>query len=323
MTAANASTRNLARALAVATVLVLGAAACSSSSSASGTTTTAEKATTAAKPAKYYVSLGDSYAAGYQPTGVNVGHTTKDGYAYQVPGLLAKEGVNLKLVNFACGGATTTSIISTVGCPPQALGPDGVKYPDTTQEAAAVDFITKHKGDIGLITVSISGNDVTKCAKASNAIACVGDALNGINTNVSKLLTDVRQAAGPDVPIIGITYPDVILGGYVSGNPAAKDLADLSVTAFKSLINPALSKLYEGVGGKFVDITEATGAYTPLTETTELAPYGTIPVAVAKVCELTYYCELRDIHPKTAGYKIIADLVAGTLPKLATSHKKH
>ena len=115
------------------------------------------------------------------------------------------------------------------------------------------------------------------------------------------------------MPIRGITYPDVILGEYLSGT-SGQQLASLSVTAFKSLINPALSTAYQSVNGQLVDVTAATGAYTPLSETTTLAPYGTIPVAVAKVCSLTYYCQYKDIHPHTDGYKIIADLLLDSLP---------
>jgi len=40
-----------------------------------------------------------------------------------------------------------------------------------------------------------------------------------------------------------------------------------------------------------------------------------VPQAVAEVCDLTYYCEFGDIHARTSGYKIIAHLVVGTLPK--------
>jgi hypothetical protein len=36
---------------------------------------------------------------------------------------------------------------------------------------------------------------------------------------------------------------------------------------------------------------------------------------VAKVCELTYYCQYGDIHSRTSGYGEIAKLIAGTLPK--------
>jgi len=42
-------------------------------------------------------------------------------------------------------------------------------------------------------------------------------------------------------------------------------------------------------------------------------PYGTIPVAVADLCNLTYYCQLRDVHPTKAGYAVIARLIVATL----------
>ena len=47
----------------------------------------------------------------------------------------------------------------------------------------------------------------------------------------------------------------------------------------------------------------------PFTQTTTLAPYGTIPVAVAKTCQLTWYCQFQNIHPRTVGYTVIADLI--------------
>ena len=107
----------------------------------------------------YYVSVGDSYAVGYQP-----GHGATKGYAGYVAGK-----THLKLVNFGCGGATTTSILQTVGCPdvlPHTAG--GTTYPTTTQIAAADAFIAANKGHIGLITSSIGGNDVTACATQAN-----------------------------------------------------------------------------------------------------------------------------------------------------------
>jgi len=38
-------------------------------------------------------------------------------------------------------------------------------------------------------------------------------------------------------------------------------------------------------------------------------------VPVANVCRLTYYCVYRDIHARTGGYKVIAELIAKTLPR--------
>jgi lysophospholipase L1-like esterase len=288
-------------------VSLAGCASSSPSSSKSGKTGTAPGGS-----AQLYVSLGDSYAAGYQPTGPHSGQTDTNGFAYQVPGFAKAKGYDLKLVNFGCGGATTTSILRSLGC--QQLGPGATPYPDQTQAQAAEQFLRDHRGDVGLVTVSIGGNDVVPCASQAQAIPCVVNAVKTIGPNLDTLLAGLRSAAGPDVPIIGTTYPDVILGLYLSTGASARNLAMLSVTAFKSLINPALQKAYKAVGGSFVDVTAATGAYGSMKELTDLAPYGNIPAPVADVCELTYFCEYHDIHPRTPGYKIIAELVVSALP---------
>jgi lysophospholipase L1-like esterase len=258
----------------------------------------------ATKSSTYYVSLGDSYAVGFQP---DKGSTA----GYTVP---VAKGTHLTLVNFGCGGATTSSILNNVGCPdvlPHTTG--GQAYPTTTQIAAAEAFIAAHKGHIGLITVSIGGNDVTSCVSAANPISCVGTAVQDITTNVTTLAGDLRTAAGPKVPIIGSTYPDVILGSYVyptnPGPPAAITLAKESVVAFKSLINPALSQAYGTAKGSLVDVTAATGAYGSLTKTVKNKKYGTIPVPVNKVCHLTWFCAKGDIHSRNPGYNLIGKLI--------------
>jgi lysophospholipase L1-like esterase len=258
----------------------------------------------AKRPPTYYVSLGDSYSVGYQP-----GKGATPGYATYV----AKH-TGLTLANFGCAGATTTSLLATVGCPavlPHTAG--GMTYPTTTQIAAATAFIAAHKGHVGLITVSIGGNDVVPCAKAANPITCVGTAVSTIKTNVTSIASQLRAAAGPKVPIIGSTYPDVVLGTYVyptnPGSTAAINLANLSVVAFKSLINPALSQSYATSLGAFVDVTKATGAYTSLKRTAHTKAYGTIPVPVASVCALTWFCAKGDIHPMNQGYTLIGKLI--------------
>ena len=156
---------------------------------------------------------------------------------------------------------------------------------------------------------------MTSCAAQPDPIACIGPAMDRVKANGKELVKGLRKAAGKKMRIVGITYPDVILGGWVSGVQADQDLAKLSVVAFQTLLNPALKEMYESVGGRFVDVTKATGAYTPLEQTTTLAPYGVLPVAVAEVCKLTWYCEYKDIHANTKGYGVIAELIAKTLPR--------
>jgi lysophospholipase L1-like esterase len=268
----------------------------------------------ATRATSYYVSLGDSYSVGSQPNrGATPGYTA----------VVAKT-THLKLVNFGCGGATTTSLVSSVGCPdvlPHTAG--GVTYPTTTQEAAALSFLAAHRGHIGLMTVSIGGNDVTACASQPNPISCVSTAVSGITTNVTSLAAALRSAAGPGVPLIGLTYPDVILGTYVYPTHPAKastvSLAKLSVVAFKSLINPALVKAYAAGGGTLADVTKATGAYVPLTRTVRFRPYGIIPAAVASVCTFSWFCAKGNIHATTKGYTLIGKLVAA---RFATVHRR-
>ncbi len=261
-----------------------------------------------------YVSIGDSYAAGFQPTGRGQGHTTRNGFAYQAVPLAAKKGYHLRLVNFGCAGATTASVLHSPGCVTHYLGPGAPDY-HQTQADAAVAFVKAHRGQIALITVSIGGNDVTHCQTAANVVSCVTAALAVIRRNLGTLVTRLRSAAGPTTTIVGTTYPDVFLGRGLSPDSADQRIANLSILGFRGLINPALQSVYATVHGKFADVTAATGAYIPLHRTTKLAPYGTVPVAVADVCRLTYFCQYEDIHPRTAGYAIIARLVVGLLPQ--------
>jgi len=268
-----------------------------------------------ATPLRYYVSIGDSYSVGYQPSptpGATAGYTA---YVAQ------KE--NLKLESFGCSGATTASILHTNGCT-APYGPgaatDSVPYASMSQAVAAEAFIRAHKGSIGLVTVSIGGNDITSCVTAANPVSCVITALGTIKANVTVLARGLRSAAGAGVPIIGLTYPDVFLGLWVyPPGKTDRDLATLSVTAFQSLFNPALKTAYTGAGGTFLDITAATGAYTALTNLTTFAPYGTIPKAVAEVCMLTWYCSQGHIHANTAGYTFIGQQIATEYAKVSHS----
>ncbi len=263
---------------------------------------------------KYYVSLGDSYATGFQPSVVRQSAGTRNGFAYQVPGLAKARGYRFKLVNFGCGGETTVSLLErTTRC--GGPGPGGRDYTGSTQIAAAERFLRAKRGKVGLVSVSIGGNDVTRCAREADPFACVGRAVGQLEENVTEIAQRLRKAAGQQVRIVGTTYPDVILGQWV-GPDANQDLARASVVAFQNLINPTLKKAYASARAKFVDVTAASGAYGSLEETTtRLTAYGEIPLPVAKVCEYTYYCEYRDIHARTSGYRLIAKLIVKTLPR--------
>ena len=262
-----------------------------------------------------YVALGDSYSAGYQKTGPDTGRFTRNGFPFQIPSFARKRGYGkVQLVNFGCGGETTTSLLQRrkrCGGPP----PGGVRYAGRTQMAASEAFLRRNRRRVAFVTVLIGGNDVTACATAPDPVACVSEATATIRRNVKTIARRVRRAVGPKVPIVGGTYPDVILGLWVTGRQEDRDLASLSTVAFKSIINPALKEAYDTVDARFADVTEATGAYGPLDQMTTLAPYGEIPVPVATICEISYYCQYQDIHLRTVGYRRVAELFVRELPR--------
>lgn len=274
---------------------------------------------TTSPASRYYVSIGDSYAVGFQPSptrGPTAGYT-----AY-----VARE-THLRLANFGCGGATTSSLFTVVGCA-HPYGPtartDAIAYPHETQAAAATAFIRAHRGHIGLITVSIGGNDVTHCASVAKPTTCVLGVVPEIEKNVTTLVGKLRKAAGKNVPILGLTYPDVLLGLWVyPPGHANRSLAALSVTAFRALLNPALAKAYSSAGGHLVDVTKTAGSYVALSKTTTLAPYGTVPVAVADTCRLTWFCTQGNIHAKTAGYLLIGKAIVARYDRLVPRAPEH
>jgi len=246
----------------------------------------AQAAPAAAKTAApYYLSLGDSYSVGYQPgKGATVGYT----------GYVATR-VKMQLQNFGCAGATTNSILNSIGCaPPSGLAAafHPVAYPTTTQEQSALAFIAAHPGRVSLITVSIGGNDVTACAATADPVPCVSGVEATLKTNVSSLVGSLRSAlvtnGDTSARIIGLTYPDVLLGDYVYPvGKANASLANLSVTAFDALINPTLMAAYTSVpGGSFVNVTQApyklatagddTGGGPAKSAQVALKPYGKI-----------------------------------------------
>lgn len=260
------------------------------------------------------MSIGDSYAAGYQPTSENAGVTTRNGFAYQLVPLVAARGYHLTLVNFGCSGATTASALHSTGCAAHNLGPGATSYDPKAQVAAAEDFITAHRGQVALITVVLGGNDLLHCGTAASPVTCVTSALTSVTTNLTAVLSGLRSAAGPNVKIVGLTYPDVLLAGLLTTDTQYQQLASLSPKVFQDAVNPALKSTYANAGAAFIDVTQATGGYGSLSATTTVAPYGKIPVPVAQMCTLTYACEYHDIHPRTSGYAVIAKLVAEQLP---------
>jgi len=270
----------------------------------------------AASPS-YYLSLGDSWAMGYEPSG---------GLGAASPGFTAPvaDALHLQLANFGCSGATTTTMIGLVGCTAPfgvPAGSDRVAYPSTSQEVGALDFIEANPGKVSLITISIGINDFTSCEATAHPAPCIDTAAATIGTNVAIVVDNLHTAlaASGDATarIIGLSYVDTALGAYVNpGGVKGRRLASLSSTAYRVSINPTLRAVYDATpGGSFVDETSApfetaaSGGETPYSTTVDLKPFGSIPAAVAETCVLTFYCSKANNHPTDRGYHFIAKLI--------------
>lgn len=259
-----------------------------------------------------YLSLGDSYAMGYQPVPPDAPEVYRHGFAYRLPALVRADGYRLRLVNLGCGGATVAGMTYTKGCLPEARSPGGPVY-TSSQLDYAVHYLRRHPGAVKVITMVVGLNDLGPCWNDPDLSPCVARASARIRPGLDRALARLRAAAGPDTVVVGLTYPNVFLGGWTRGG-LSRTVARRSVAALAEVFNPMLKGAYEEVDGIFVDVTSGTGSGEPLDETTTLAPYGRIPVAVAQVCTLTWACTENDVHPRPAGQQRIAELVADALP---------
>ncbi len=254
-----------------------------------------------APPLRYYVALGDSWTVGTDVTGPGAGPTS---FAFPI---LAAKKMKMQLANFGCSGATTDQVLNG-GCLPQYQAVNGPGYGGLTQLGAAVAFINSHVGQIGVISVQIGGNDLDVCATAADPVSCVTTVSATVQANVTEIVGQLRSAAGAAVPILGVTYMDPLLSYWVYP-PINQLLAQLSVVAFSTYLNPALEAAYATANAHFVDVTSETGIYTSFTEKVHLSPFGSIPYPVAQVCKLTWGCTTGDGHPNLKGQKTLEKLV--------------
>ncbi len=213
-------------------------------------------------------------ATSRRPNGGTGGNSTA-GYAYQLAGKATVHGKKLTLVNFACAGATTVSILKQVGCAADRLGPGAANYPTQTQIAAATAFIAKHKADVGLITVSISGNDITSCAMATDHR---GRVLR--HEARSRRSSPTCTRAGPAACRRWTGRDD--RRDHLSGrDPRAVRVEGGERQAARVAVGDRVQdadqsrhsrRKYDAVGATFVDITAATDGYVPFTQTTTARP---------------------------------------------------
>jgi lysophospholipase L1-like esterase len=155
----------------------------------------------------------------------------------------------------------------------------------------------------------MGGNDILPCARETDpdrARACAEEQMPKVRQNLDALLARVRATVGPSVPIVGVSYMNVLLADQLSSDPQIQARAANATNVFQNYLNPVLAQTYQQYGARFVDTTALAGGYLPDTEKTSLPGHGTVPASVGRICALTYYCTYEDIHPNRDGHALIA-----------------
>jgi lysophospholipase L1-like esterase len=246
-------------------------------------------------PTIYYLSLGDSLAASFQPNG-DFSH----GYAEQLYASLVAGEPKLRLVKLGCGGESSVSmrfgsqdptVVLSCGTPRYYKH---VLYPKGTQLAEALSFLEAHKGNVALVTIDIGANDLQRLDSQGNLVICLLEPAGcateqaRLAANLDVILANLRAAAGPAVPIVGMTYYDVFAPLWFT-DPATALFVGGRVDDFNAVLDSA----YAAAG---VSVADVAGIFEN----------GVYPDSALNVCAWTWFCSLSDLHPNTTGYGEIA-----------------
>jgi lysophospholipase L1-like esterase len=244
----------------------------------------------------YYLALGDSLAAGYQP---GQGDDKAGGYTGLVLDAIQASTPKTRLVNLACSGETTTTMVSGGVC----------AYDEGSQLDQALQFLHAHGKFTRVITVQIGANDVQRCVDRATLVidlACIQAGMADVATELPMILGKLHAEA-PNAQVIVLNYYNPFLAAWVSGNTAlALQSAQLQAT-----LNSIIGQAAAASGATLADVA---AAFRSTDWTLVDAPgLGTVPRNVAYICTYTWMCVRGDIHANDAGYALIAQTVVARL----------
>jgi lysophospholipase L1-like esterase len=269
---------------------------------------------TAASKATYYVALGDSLAASFQPIGFGSDFEGTQGYAEQVFKAARATDDQLRLVKLGCGGETSSSLVTGVGSP--------CTYPHGSQLSEAVAFLEAHAGQIEFITIDIGGNDVIGCSDPATGVpdaGCVAATMPDTQDNIATVLAALQDAAS-GVRIVGMSYYNPFLGYWtLIPGPVGESLAHIGAESV-AVANAAIVQAFQDGGALVADVAGAFDIDN-FSDTTFLKSFGVAPVNVANACNWTWFCTIPpgppigpDVHPTSDGYGVIATAFLEVLP---------
>ena len=249
----------------------------------------------------YDLSLGDSLSVGVQPTGDPANdYRTNDGYADRLYELARTTQPKLALVKLGCPGESTRTMIAGGIC----------AYDHGSQLDEAVSFLKAHRSKVAFVTVPLGANDFP-----CNDIPCIPQGVASIQANLPAVVAALRDAAGPDVPIVGMTTYDPLLAAWFLG-PDGQAFAHASVEQAIHPIDQLLTGIYRAGGARVADV-EGAFSTTDFDTQVTLPGVGTVPLNVARICQWTWSCAPAPLgpnnHANADGYRVIARAFADQL----------
>lgn len=248
----------------------------------------------------YYLALGDSLAAGFQP---GRGDDLDGGYVGVVHDVMSYVWRRTELVNLACSGETIVTMVEGGRCDYD----DATAAVDGSQLAAAEEFLAEHGRATRLITLDIGGNDVQRCVdKTTGTIdqVCIAGGIRAVGARLPTVLAALRAAA-PQARIVVLNYYNPFLAAYLRGE-AGQALATQSM-ALQAALNDVIAAAAGATGVRLADV--ATAFRSTVTTPRTVPGYGTIPTNVAVICSWTWMCTKTDIHANSVGYTVMAATV--------------
>lgn len=251
--------------------------------------------------ATYYLALGDSLAAGYQP---NTGQDEPVSYVDDIYNTLKASDPTLELVNLGCDGETTVSMLDGGKC----------TYPGATSQLdAAAKFLEAHPGRVAYVTESIGANDVYHCLSGGSGslgssgvpdVGCIGQSLATVGRNLAAINSRLRTAGGDEPRYVGMNYYDPALAGWLQGGVTR--VVASATAALNNLFSTTITTANSSAGWQTADVLTAfsNNDFTPV----DVPGLGSVPTNVARVCAWTWMCtQYRDIHANPVGHQVIAD----------------
>ena len=275
------------------TLRALGAVATAAALLIGGATTgsAAPSPTGSANAMGWYLALGDSLAAGYQP---GAGIDLAGGYTDDVLAGVQTTAPKTMLVNLACPGERSTTLVTGGIC----------SYDEGSQLDQALEFLHAHGRYTRLVTLQIGANDVQRCVdRATLRIDsdCIQAGMADVATYLPMALGKLRAEA-PNAQVIVLNYYNPFLATWLLGN---QSLA-LQSAVLQGTLNGIIANAASGSGATVADVATAF-------HSTDWTEVGGVPTNVSYICRYTWMCTLFDIHANDAGYTLIGETVVRRL----------